>query len=127
MAIEDEWCMVVVSSCRGCWVKSRNRLACAQLPALGWGLWQTASDKPERPGMTSNHPCLQPGLHPCYNGAQSREEGRARGFRARPIKHSQFRTAVCNSTAKMESLVIANQHVWQWAAILGPYTHRPSH
>ena len=58
--------MAVVSSCRGCWVKSRNeRNPYLQLPAHYGGNFEgTAGDKPEEGGddVKSSWP-LRAGLH----------------------------------------------------------------
>ena len=96
-----------------CWVKSRNeRNPCCQLPALSWGrtLARLPVTSRRKAGMTSNH-------HAPYDLGYTRATmDRAEGSEA--ARWSETHKTVLSSDCslqldctKMESLVIANQHV----------------
>ncbi len=95
-----------------CWVKSRNeRNPCYQLTSGRAGHSdRTAGDKPEEGGDdVKSSWLLRVGLHTCYNGSY-REE---RSCEAEPILKSCL-SSDCSlqlENMKLESLVIADQHV----------------
>ena len=95
-----------------CWVKSRNeRNPCPYLPAGHAGNFkETAGDKPEEGGddVKSSWP-LWAGLHTCYNG---RYRGQLLGDQMRILKTGLSSDwSLQLDSMKLESLVIANQHV----------------
>ena len=95
-----------------CWVKSRNeRNPCYQLPSGRAGHSdRTAGDKPEEGGDdVKSSWLLRVGLHTCYNGNYRGERDRE----VEPILKSCL-SSDCTlqlEYMKLESLVIANQHV----------------
>ncbi len=95
-----------------CWVKSRNeRNPCPYLPTGYAGNFKgTAGDKPEEgeDDVKSSWP-LRDGLHTCYNGGDRRLQG---GNSELILKNRLSSDCPLQLEGmKLESLVIANQHV----------------
>ena len=90
--------MAVVSSCRECWVKSRNE----RNPVFSYqrvmpGTLETAQENGEEGGddVKSAWPlCL--GLHTCYNGRHKALQTRRGANRKKP---ASVQIEVCNSTS----------------------------
>ena len=95
-----------------CWVKSRNERNPHPLLLTGnaENSEETAGDKPEEGGddVKSSWP-LRPGLHTCYNGGDNGQRTR-KGERISKSRLSLDCTLQLEYM-KLESLVIANQHV----------------
>ena len=95
-----------------CWVKSRNeRNPYSLLPARNGGnSKETAAENAEEGGDDVKSSCpLRPGLHTCYNGVN---KGKREGDLERiPKSRLSSDCTLQLEYMKLESLVIANQHV----------------
>ena len=94
-----------------CWVKSRNeRNPCRLLPSFSWELRRYCRPKPEEGGddVKSSWPSC-PGLHTCYNGRYKTSRTRKGKLIAKTGLSSDWSLQL--DSMKLESLVIANQHV----------------